>query len=102
MAGWPLTPVGEALYQQQAQGRMSDDYDLRGAWAQMGGGPFGEGHLTDQWKLPNHPTFSTGSRYSTPQQPGGMWSQMPDGRWMFWPSQTNIDQFGASRLQDYF
>lgn len=100
-----LTPVGEQLFQQQTQDRSGDtqDYDLRGAWAQQGGGPFGEGHLTDFWKLPNHPTFSTGSRYSTAEQPGGSWVQMPhNGQWVFMPSQTNYDQYGRSELEDYF
>jgi len=99
-----LTPVGEALFQRQAQSRMGDtqDYDLRGSWSQQGGGGLGNAHLTDLWKLPNHPTFSTGSRYSTAETPGGVWSQTPDGRWMFWPSQTNYDQFGRGRLEDYF
>jgi len=98
-----LTPVGEALFQQQAQDRISDDYDLRRAWAMQGGGSFAEGHLPDTGgKLPNHPTFSTESPYSTPQTPGGVWAQLPDGRWTFWPSQTNADQFGIARLQDYF
>jgi hypothetical protein len=99
-----LTPVAEALFQQQAAARLGDtqDYDLRGAWAQQGGGDLGDAHLTDTFKLPNHPTFSSGSRYSTPEQPGGVWTQLPDGRWAFMPSQTNYDQFGKGNLQDYF
>lgn len=101
---WQLTPTGEALYQQQTQDRAGDtqDYDLRGAWAQQGGGQFGEGHLTDYWKLPNHPTFSSGSRLSTAEQPGGNWVQMPGGQWAYMPSQTNYDQYGQSALEDYF
>lgn len=99
-----LTPVGEQLFQQQAGSRAGDtaDYDLRGAWAQQGGGPFGEGHLTDLWKLPNHPTFSSGSVYANTQTPGGVWSQLPSGQWTFMPSQTNYDRYGRAALEDYF
>lgn len=98
-----LTPVAEQLFQQQAQGRMSNDYDLRGAWAQQGGGDLGSAHLTDTFKLPNHPTFSSGSRYATPEQPGGVWTQLPSGQWAYMPSQTNYDQgLGRTRLEDYF
>jgi hypothetical protein len=99
---WQLTPQGEALYQQQAASRESDDYDLRGAWAQQGGGNFAEGHLTDEWKLATHPTFSAFSRYQTPQQQGGNWVQMPGGQWAFYPSETNVQNMGTRGLQDYF
>lgn len=106
-ASWQLTPVGEELYRSQTQDRAGDDadYDLRRAWATKGGGPFPPppAHLEDMGgKLPNHPTFSVESPYSTPQQPGGHWVQLPDGRWSFWPSQTNYDQYGKARLEDYF
>lgn len=102
-----LTPTAEALFQQQAADRMGDtqDYDLRRAWAEKGGGAFPPppAHLEDMGgKLPNHPTFSVESPYSTPEQPGGHWVELPDGRWSFWPSQTNYDQFGRGNLQDYF
>jgi hypothetical protein len=104
---WQLTPQGEQLYQQQTQGRQSDDYDLRGAWAQQGGGDLGEGHLTDEWKLPNHATFSAFSRYQTPQQQGGNWvpmpgPQWPGQQWAYYPSETNVQNMGTRGLQDYF
>ena len=99
-----LTPTAEALFQQQAAARLGDtqDYDLRGAWAEQGGGDLGDAHLTDKFKLPNHPTFSSGSIYSTPEQPGGVWAQLPDGRWTFVPSQVNEDNLGRAGLEDYF
>lgn len=101
---WQLTPTAAALFQQQAGPRLGDtaDYDLRGAWAQQGGGDLGGAHLTDLWKLPNHPTFSTQSRYQTPTQQGGVWTQMPGGQWVFVPSETNIRNLGARGLQEYF
>lgn len=101
---WQLTPQGEALYQQQAGPRAGDtaDYDLRGAWAQQGGGDLGNAHLTDTWKLPNHPTFSAQSRYQTPTQPGGSWAQLPGGQWAFVPSETNMQNLGSGGMRDYF
>lgn len=104
MAGWQLTPQGEALYGRQAGPRAGDtqDYDLRGAWAQQGGGGLGEGHLSDLWKMPNHPTFSSGSRYQTPTQQGGVWTQLPGGQWTFVPSETNLQTMGTRGMADYF
>lgn len=98
-----LTPAGEQLYQQQVPPGANYDYDMRGAWAQLGGNLPAQGmHFTDQFKKPNHPTFSSGSMYSTPIKPGGNWAQMPDGRWVFAPSETNRAQFGQGNLQQYF
>src|SRR5258708_36323091 len=39
------------------------DYDLRGWWQQNPGENLKGGHLTDKFKKPNHPTFSTISQY---------------------------------------
>lgn len=42
-----------------------DDYDLRGFWKKYGTltPTASNGHLTDEFKLPNHQTFSIESRY---------------------------------------
>lgn len=42
-------------------------------------------HFTDKYKLPNHPTFSDQSIYSTPETPGGTWHENygGSGRWVF-------------------
>ena len=42
-------------------GRDQRDYDTQGLF--MDGGRLGEGHSTDRFKKPNHPTFSTESQY---------------------------------------
>ena len=115
-----LTPTGEQLYQQSVPPAASMDYDMRGAWSQLGGGLLPPGtHYPDTFKLPNHPTFSAGSRYASPEQPGGNWApvtgagqmvQLPDGRqvpmpslqWAFMPSSTNLSRFGQAGMQDYF
>lgn len=49
------------------------DYDLRGAFIN-GYNPDENGHMTDLFKKPNHPTFSMESYYSTPDHIGGMWN----------------------------
>lgn len=44
------------------------------------------GLFPDTFNLRNHPTFSTGSKYSTPEHMGGEWSQA-NGRDTYEPSQ---------------
>ena len=61
----------------------------------------GKGHLTDEFKLPHHITFSDESRYSFPGQLGGKWVQR-GGVWHFYPSMFNIQQHGVDKLQKYF
>lgn len=49
-----------------------EDYDLRGAY--LNGFKPGSGHGTDQFKKPNHPTFSEESQYSNLLHRGGRWT----------------------------
>jgi hypothetical protein len=98
-----LTPEQEAAFQAQFGGRLNDlrDYDLRGAFL-ANAQAAANGHLPDTFKKPNHPTFSTGSQYATPDQPGGVWAQMPNqGPWTYTPSATNLNLYGAQNLQNY-
>lgn len=72
-----LTPEQEAKYREWVKtlpaNLQSDyDYDLRGAWL-VGDVPDENGHMTDYWKKPWHPTFSVESRYSSTETPGGEW-----------------------------
>lgn len=77
------------------------DYDMRGFW--KSGGQFSpNGHAGDTFKKPNHPTFSTFSKYSTPETPGGVWASTPDGKWTFTPSVYNLKMNNAGDLQQYF
>ena len=108
----PLSPQEEAAFQawgrQQAALRGGRnpaqdtyDYDMRGFW--KSGGQFaGNGHAGDEFKKPNHPTFSSLSRYSTPQTLGGEWKQQVDGTWTFAPSPTNLKYNDAGDLKQYF
>jgi len=50
------------------------DYDLRGLYNRDGPVAYATGqHMTDAFKKPNHPTFSTESKYADAQNPGGTW-----------------------------
>lgn len=59
------------------------DYDLRGAY-EAGLKPSAEdGHFSDRFKLPNHPTFSIESQYYKPGMPAGRWEgQGPDAKYV--------------------
>lgn len=78
------------------------DYDARGFW-QAGAGAADNGHGSDQWKKPNHPTFSTGSQYSGVDGfQGGQWAQSQGGSYSFTPSPTNLQNLSPSEMMDYF
>lgn len=108
-----LTPEEEAAYQAWGRWQASQrpdhrnpaldtyDYDMRGFW--KSGGQFAQnGHAGDQFKKPNHPTFSTFSQYATPEMPGGTWGKAPNGAWTFTPSAQNLKFHDAGDLQEYF
>lgn len=78
----------------------SRDYDLQGAF--MAGAQPQAGHLTDQFKKPNHMTFSNESQYSGRNgEVGGEWRQSGQ-RWIFYASPTNLKYHSAEELKDYF
>jgi hypothetical protein len=52
-------------------------------------------HATDEYKYPNHMTFSDESKYSNTEHQGGHWSQTPDGKWTFTPTEWNIQNAGG-------
>lgn len=85
------------------------DYDLAGAWkgqVQQDG----RAHMPDTYKLPNHMTFSEGSRYSTPATPGGTWVDGAPGfkgaeekhPWVYWATPFNLTQHSPSEMSQYF
>jgi hypothetical protein len=79
------------------------DYDLRGWYAQNNGADLSGGHLTDEFKKPNHPTFSTGSKYhGIDGNEGGQWATRQDGSYSFAPGKTNLQNFSPTDMQDYF
>jgi hypothetical protein len=101
-----LSEADETKFQQWAAAnpRLGNtyDYDARGFW-QAGAGAADNGHGSDQWKKPNHPTFSTGSQYhGVDGFQGGQWAQSQDGSYSFAPSATNLQNLSADEMKDYF
>jgi hypothetical protein len=99
-----LSPQDEAAYQAWAQqnNRARDvyDYDVRGWW-KSGAAIDDRNHGTDQFKKPNHPTFSDESQYhGVNGMQGGHWNQQPDGSFDFTPGGTNM--YTTPQLQNYF
>lgn len=82
--------------------RSARDYDLRGAW-KAGAQEAANGHLTDEFKKPNHPTFSSESIYSGKNgEQGGQWSKDKADKWIFKPGASNLKNYGQQGLEDYF
>jgi hypothetical protein len=103
----PLTPDEEAAFASWAKAGGKDpereryDYDLQG-YFKKNPGPMSEGHLTDEFKKPNHPTFSNESIYhGVDGNEGGVWGQKGD-KYIFTPGQSNMDVWGPQSLQEYF
>lgn len=101
-----LAPEEEAQFQSWAKdnGKLKDafDYDIRGFWKQNQGQTDERGHGPDTFKKPNHPTFSNKSMYHTPENPGGQWQQLPDGKYTFAPAAGNMKYWDQPELQQYF
>lgn len=83
--------------------REMHDYDLQGWWQANQGKNLGEGHLTDQWKKPNHPTFSDQSQYhGVDGNEGGTWIPQDGGKFTFQPGRTNFDTHRIEDMKNYF
>lgn len=78
-------------------------YDMQGYIDKYGIPDQSKGqHLTDEFKLPHHITFSDESIYSSGETPGGKWQMGPDKTWHFYASPFNLQQHSADELQKYF
>lgn len=112
-----LSPAEEAAYQawgkqqaaqQSGRNPANDtyDYDMRGFWNAANGTPqFADnGHAGDQFKKPNHPTFSTLSQYNgVDGSQGGTWGGGQNGQpWTFKPGASNLQVHDIGDLQRYF
>ena len=74
------------------------DYDINGAFrAGLLDNVQNGVHLPDTYKKPNHMTFSTESKYSSPEQFGGTW----EGN-IYTPSSYVLWQHEPDELRDYF
>lgn len=85
-------------------GREGDvaDYDLRGWW-KKNGSKNTQGHLTDEFKKPNHPTFSKESRYNgVDGYEGGEWSGDDKTGYKFKASKSNMKNMTKDELKAYF
>jgi hypothetical protein len=84
--------------------RESEDYDTYAAY-KAGIQPDERGHLTDEYKKPNHITFSDESVYAREKgaPPAGKWVGSDEEGWAFYASPTNIQNAGGVEpLQEYF
>jgi hypothetical protein len=79
---------------------MSDDYDYA-AYRAKHGDPEPGKHLPDEFKKPNHITFSDESIYHSEETPGGKWSRVGNV-WHFAPSDYNLQQYPPDVLREYF
>ena len=81
------------------------DYDLRGFW-KSGAATADNGHGTDEYKKPNHPTFSNESKYhgskdeSGTTNIGGEWVEK-DGKTQYKQSDTNKKYWPEWAIEDY-
>ena len=94
--------------------QQTKDYDLQGFYKKYVAPIYAQGkiwsntdsrnHLTDEFKKPNHPTFSIHSIYHNPSKGlvGGVWTELPNGSFSFTPSLTNQSYYPGSSLQEYF
>ena len=98
-----LTPKQEEKFLKWAEenNKLQDayDYDIRGFWKNKE--KFAEnGHGSDKFKKPNHPTFSDQSIYhGVDGYQGGKWLEDKNGV-AFIPSSTSM--WNAPMLRDYF
>lgn len=100
-----LSKDDEAKFQEwaSANNRAGDltNYDMRGWW-QQNGTQAANGHFTDEFKKPNHPTFSDESIYhGVDGNKGGTWGKNGE-KDTFTPSKTNMANMSAQEMQSYF
>lgn len=100
-----LSSGDEAKFQGwlKQSGRTGDlrDYDMRGWW-KNDKTQAANGHFSDEYKKPNHPTFSDESKYNgVDGNSGGHWGGTDDAP-SFTPSKSNLKNLNADEMQDYF
>lgn len=101
----PLSQQEEVAFQawaKQNPQRLRDlyDYDVRGFW--KAGAKVSGGHGSDEFKKPNHPTFSKFSNWVTPYTPAGDWIANPDGTWTYVQAAGNPRTPPAEDLKGYW
>lgn len=79
-----------------------NDEDLKNKWFEEEDKSPGKAHFNDKYKLPNHYTFSTDSKFSNSVTPGGQWSRDKNGKWTFTTSPYVESQHSLEEMLDYF
>lgn len=101
----PGLPPSDSGYQQWlSQHGIKEDpnYDTRAAF-KAGLKPDERGHLSDEFKMPHHPTFSTESRLSGQNgKVGGEWLPNGGDKWTFKASPWNLKNMPKDQLTQYF
>lgn len=99
----PLNQDEQAAYDKKFSKKDSYDYDMQGWFKANPNVEMSEGqHFPDTFKKPNHPTFSSESKYHGGEYEGGQWSKNSDDTYTFTPGKTNIEMHGDTSLKDYF
>lgn len=99
---YPMKRDLRSLKERIAQEKQAG-YDLEGYIKKYGVPDTSAGqHLTDEFKLPNHITFSKDSIYSNDKTPGGEWLQISDGKWTYTPSDYVLSIHPGKELKEYF
>lgn len=92
-------------------GSSEHNYDLKGAynddeiyfkWEDEDAKTPKKAHLSDKYKLPNHPTFSRDSKYSNDYTRGGTWTKNQEGKWTYETSPYVESQHSLEELLNYF
>ena len=79
-----------------------NDEDLKNQWFEEEDKNPGKAHFNDKYKLPNHYTFSTDSKFSNSVTPGGQWSKDENGKWTFTTSPYVESQHSLEEMLKYF
>ena len=106
-----LTPQEEVLFREYVAKHPDKinpndayDYDVKGAWKALIAGDIEHderGHLTDQFKKPNHPTFSGESMYDgVDGHVGGSWYNDGKGMSAYFAPLSHL--YNMEDLADYF
>lgn len=94
---------GNGLYGAPLPTIDNPDYDMQGYIASHGVPDQSKGqHLTDEFKLPNHITFSNQSQYNSDKVNGGTWQEAGNGNYVFTPSKHNLKLYTPDDYANYF
>lgn len=88
-------------FEDRVYGNRDYDYAVAGLAGMLAKDRSKGQHGSDIGKLPNHPTFSNQSVYSTPIYKGGVWSKV-NGQDIYTPSADMVKSGNTKGLAEYF